>query len=329
MQVETAPPVVKRPSVLKFAVHLVLLLGLLGVFAWQAHKNWNQIAGYQWSSMHWGLATGALVLLLVCTWFDIFIWNRTLGWFTDPLPFHQAAPIYIWSYLARYVPGKVFSLALRAGLAAEVGRGTVPVLASSTVELALRTASACLMFILLALFSVISALKDDVNPQVTVICAMGIIPLVLVCAHPRIMLPVTNWVLRKMKKAPIERALRYRDVLGVFLLLLTRWMVYGLAFALFLHAVHPTISLALVPVLIGVAAGSWAVGFVIPAPAGTGVTETFLLPILTFLHFPYAIALVFPWLFRLLTLTGEGLWALVGWALRARWQRRISSADGV
>ena len=85
----------------------------------------------------------------------------------------------------------------------------MPVLASSVVELALRTASALLIFICVFMVWGVSV------AQWKIAVAVLLLALTLVCAHPRIMLPIANFVLRKLKKTPINRALRPTSLSGI------------------------------------------------------------------------------------------------------------------
>jgi uncharacterized membrane protein YbhN (UPF0104 family) len=303
MQVESQVQLVKRPKVWKLVLNIALPIALIAIFAWQVHKNWSDISKHP-ITVNWPLTLLAVLVLILNSFFEILIWNRTLGWFTDSLPFSKVAPVYVWSSLARYVPGKVVSLLVRVDLAKEAGRDIVPVLASSTVELALRTASG-LLVLLVAVMGWGIAAKGSM-----LYLPLIIVPLVLICAHPRIMLPVMNWVLCKIKQQPIERSLRYREVLGIFALTLVRWIVYGAAFGLLAVALYPE-SRQHLPVLVGTAAGSWAGGFVGISPGGVGVSEGIQMYILGLLHFPMSVIFGIPVLFRVSTLAAEGFWALV------------------
>ncbi len=307
---EPSPLASKHAPAWKIAANLLLFLGLVAIFAWQVKKNQHAIIAFHWS-VNWELAVTALLLLLMCSTADILIWNRTLSWFTAPLPFRKAAPVYIWSFLARYLPFKVGSLILRVALAAEVQREPVPVLAASVVELALRIASGLLIFL-----AALCGWGFAINPRLR-LASLVIVPLVLICAHPRVMLPVMNWALRKIKQPPLARSVRYGEVLGVFAMLLLRWIVYGLSYAALVIAfdAHANSNL---PVLIGCASGAWAAGFILMTPAGLGAAELIQKAILGALHVPAALTTILPILARLWTLAGEGIWSLAAWGLWAR-----------
>ncbi|OPZ81889.1 MAG: hypothetical protein BWY76_02887 [bacterium ADurb.Bin429] len=315
MCADASTPAVKRPAPWKTAAYAVVMLFLLGAIGWYFRKDWAYLAQNpaDFWQVRWEFVGLALLALLVTSCVDILIWNRMLGWFTAPLPFRQAAPVYIWSYLARYIPGKVGSLLLRVALSSEVKREAVPVLAASAVELALRTASALVLF-LLVLWGWAGA-----QSRWLLIGLVALIPFILLCAHPRVMLPVLNWVLKKMKQPTLPHALRYREVLGLFGALALRWVLFGVAFFLLGIAVYPPLAAQCIP-LTGLGAGSWALGFLSMLPGGFGSMEAVQKAVLkNILMVPREPAFILVLHLRLLSLLGEGLWSL---AVLPLWRRR-------
>ena len=315
-----SPPVVKRASWWKLAFNIILLLGLLGIFAWQIHKNWNDITAYPWYALQWSLAIAALLVLLLCSLLEILIWNRALSWFAEPLPFRKVAPVFIWSNLARYIPGKVASLFVRTALGMEAGRPAVPVLAASALELALRTASALIVFVVcLPAWGQVG--RTDQDTESFFISALVIIVIVMICAHPKIMMPVLNWVLKKIRQPAIAHSLRYRDVLGLVGLEIGRWVLIGVSTFLLAWAIYPPARHALLA-LIGMANASWAAGFLSMTPGGLGVSEGIQFLVLSkSLRFEHELALILPLSARVWSLAAEGLWALAALPLYARWSR--------
>lgn len=306
--------ITNKQSSWKIALNIAITLLLVAIIGWQFYINWPAIKDFNWE-INWMLLIVALLSLLLNSLLEILIWNKTLSWFSAPLPLMQAAPVYIWSALARYIPGKIASLLLRVALAREVKAPVIPVLASSTVELALRTASGLLLFFCVMLSVGVKA------EGALLYLPLSIIPLVLICAHPKIMLPVMNWLLVKIKQPPISRSLRYREVLGIFAATIFRWLIYGSAYALLATAIYPKASSAFL-LLVSTAAGSWSAGFIGLTPGGIGMAEWVQNIILRgTLHFNTIIALMLPVLFRMATLLAEGLWALAAIFMRKSWPK--------
>ena len=314
-------PAVKRPSWWKIAFNIVLVLGLIGAFVRELYKNWDGIIAYPWHLLNWELAMAAMGELLFCSLLEILIWNRALGCFVEPLSFVKVVPVFIWSNLARYIPGKVASLFLRTALGVEAGRPAVPVLATSALELALRTASALLIFII-CLPAWGQTGRTDRNTELFLITAIVIIAVVMVCAHPKISMPVLNWGLKKIKQPSIAHRLRYRDILGLIVLEMIRWVLVGISVFLLAWAIYPPARYAMLA-LIGMANASWAAGFLSLAPGGVGVAEGVQILVLSkSLGFPHEVALILPVSARVWSLAAESLWALAAWPLYARWSRK-------
>jgi hypothetical protein len=319
MQVETPSPPVKRQARWKLALNISLPIILLAIFAWQFRKDWPAIKLYHWH-ISWTLALLSLLIMGLNSLLETLIWNKTLGWFAEPLSFAKAVPVYIWSSLARYIPGKVASLAVRAGLGIEAGSEVVPILASSTVELALRIAGSFIMALLIFMAPGSHAVRR------LMYLAFAIIPLVLFFAHPKVMIPIMNWLLCKIKQVPINRQLSYGDVLFVLAATLFRWALYGLGYTLLVRAVCG-ISWSHLPVLAGTGAGAWGAGFLGMSPGGLWWMEFVQR---TMLHdallLESALATMIPALFRLETLVAEGLWALAAVFMRNTWKDSVSHA---
>lgn len=323
MSADATPlPGMARPSPVKMAAYALLMLLLLGAIVLYFRKDIVDLArhpGHFWQ-VHPGLAAASLLVLLFTSLLDLYIWNRMLGWFTAPLPFTLLAPVYMWSYLARYIPGKVGSLLLRVGLGVEARRDPMPVLAASAVELALRTASALALFFL-ALWSWAAT-----QNRLLLYSLLAVIPLVLLCAHPKVMMPVLNWALKKLKQPQITQQLRYREVLGLFVALVARWVVFGLGFYLLAIAIVPDLR-AQALTLTGLAPGAWAIGFMSMLPGGIGGMEAVLKAALkNLLHVPREPVFVLVLQFRLITLLGEGLWSLAAIPLWNAGRRRLAAA---
>jgi glycosyltransferase 2 family protein len=333
-----------------FGWKVLVTLAIFALIGWYCAKQvrdvWPEIKRYNWD-LDWRLALLALLALLVCSWLDILIWNRTLGWFTDRLPFRKAAPVYIWSYLARYIPGKVGSLLVRVGLAREVDREAIPVLASSAVELLLRTATA-LVLGLVAILAWLGTGDQQANEQAPFLMGSAgiLILIVLVCAQPSRMIPAVNFALKLAKKPPISHTLTDGEVLAVLGALLIRWVCFGLAFWLIALAIteqartHALVLVALGP-------GSWAIGFLSMFPGGLGSMEatqllvmkaafglnpghfgltdaeflSSVIPAVVVARESIARVVIISVLTRLFTLASEGLWSLAVIPLRARWKR--------
>jgi len=314
---EIQPPVKKKKNLLSLLTNVLLPIILVGIFVLQIYTDRKAIRDFDWN-FDLTLFFIGMFLLLINTSFEVGIWNKTLSWFTTALPYKLAVPTYIWSSVARYIPGKVASFLVRVGLTSQLGVPMIPMLAASTVELAVRTASG--FFMLLLSFLVAKTAQTNI-----IILAAIIITVVLIVAHPKIMIPIMNWLLRKIKQPQIMVIPKYRSILMVFGLNIFRWIIYGCAFSFICISIYPQAVMKFVA-MVGVAPGSWSVGFVSLMPGGIGATEwTQKILLEGMLTLPAEIAMILPILFRLSTLISEGVWSLIGilfWRERGNYVER-------
>jgi len=298
----------KKPKkgLLSTLLSIFLPIVIVGIFAWQIHKDWDSIVSFDWK-FNTAFAIIAFFLLLTNTALEVGVWNKTLGWFTQQLPYRLAIPTYVWSSVARYIPGKVASFFVRLGLTLQLNVPAIPMLAASTVELAVRTASGFFM-ILLSFLIVHTGEKSE---RSIIIAGIIIIVVVLVVAHPKIMIPIMNWFLRKIKQPEIMIVPKYRSILLVFGLNVFRWIIYGSAFAMLCASIYKISLEDFIP-MIGIAPGSWAAGFVLLSPGGLGFAEWIQNFGINNILKVSTVALILPVLFRLSTLAAEGIWSLIG-----------------
>jgi hypothetical protein len=198
-------------------------------------------------------------------------WRWLLVGMGERLPVAAAARIWSLSELARYVPGAIWQVLGRIYMVKQYGvRGSVCT-ASQLLELALflfanlLLALACLVWF---------GIKQFHGPaEKWLYLAMAMVPVLLVVLHPKVLYGIINRAMRAMKKPPVQRQLRFRELLGVLL-----WYVLGLMWqsvAIWLLVEEP---LHLQPtkwwVVAGAYALAWCAGFLaVWAPGGIGVRE--------------------------------------------------------
>jgi glycosyltransferase 2 family protein len=182
----------------------LLILGFLG---WALVDGWSAVADYEWDVQPGLLALGCLVLL-------VFYLASGLGYVGIARRLHHGGPppvaiLAIWakSLLGRYVPGNVLMVLGRVVLSYERGIPRRVTLAATAYEqiLALGVAAAAgVAFV---------AVYDGGGGARTWLLAL--VPLGLLCLHPRIFGPASAWVLRKARREPLPRLLPTRPLLGL------------------------------------------------------------------------------------------------------------------
>lgn len=253
----------------------------LGRYLW---LNWDKLAQYRWDINISGLINSYVILLfyLVIT---VYIWQRLLREIGAKLKLGQSFRIWFSSQLGKYIPGKVWASLGRIYLCQQVGISKKISLTSIIFEYGLITVSAFIFGIpLLILWT-----DKEIVSRFLPICYL--IPVILSMLHPKIFEKIANFILIKFKKNPIALNFSYIRILGFVVFYVFAWMIMGLAFYYFVNSIY-TIDFTYYPILAGIFAISWLVGFLcFFVPAGLGIREGALTGLLS-IYLPTEIAIV-------------------------------------
>jgi len=286
--------------ILPRALQIAIVLVILGFLIAQVVRNWRQVSGYHWHASP-GWVAVSFLLLLMTLGLDAVIWRLALRMFQAPLGFRAAARIWFPALIARYIPGKVASLALRIWLSEREGVSPYRAGGAAFFEIALRVMAALIVFgASLPFWPSI----DDINRLAALVI---IVPAGVIALHPRLLQRALNLVLKVLKRPAVMVPFRFRDVMLLLGLLCGRWILFGFSFARFAAAIAPDLW-AHLPAIIGMCSISWAAGFLsLLAPAGLGVYEGVLtLALGQYVLAP--IAIVTALLGRLWTVAAEVTW---------------------
>jgi len=178
-----------------------LAAGLL-VFAflgWALVDGWAAVSEYDWNLDPVELALGCVVL-------GVFYLCSGIGYGAIQDSLHHPGPparvtLSIWarSLLGRYVPGNVLMVVSRVVLAYERGVPRRISVAATVYEqlLAVGVAAAgAVVFV---------AVYESDDGSDARLWLLALVPLGLICLHPRIFGPLTSWVLRKAGREPLPR----------------------------------------------------------------------------------------------------------------------------
>ena len=264
--------------------------------AWAASKPWiKRVAGvvitaaiFWWMmkpvSRHWD---GVKFRILEISWtrftvaalmFSVFLfvfrattWRWLLVGMGERLPAATAARIWSVSELARYLPGAIWQVLGRIYLVKPYGvRGSVCT-ASQLLELTLFLFANILLALACLVWFGIKRFEGPAERWLY--GAMALVPVLLLVLHPRVLYGIVDRAMRFMRKPPVQRRLRFRELLGILL-----WFVLGLlwqSLAIWLLVEEPLhLQLAKWWVVAGAYALAWCAGFLaVWAPGGIGVRE--------------------------------------------------------
>ena len=262
---------------------LALVALFLGTAIW---KSWSDLGHYSWH-VNWGLLIVGFALLVGQELTYAFIWRAILARLGSHLDIVSSQRIYLGAEFVRYIPGNVWHVITRVLWAEQKGVPKPIGFASMVIELATRITSAALVFALSLFFwQDTSGLLAGV-PQAAFITVGAIaVPLLLLGLYPPMLQGILNAGLRRVKRQPIQLALRYRDVLLIALCWGASWLVAGAGFYFVVLALVPTPLPATALLLcIGIYALAWDIGFLsFVTPSGLGIREAATVILMTQAH---------------------------------------------
>ncbi len=287
------------------AVFLLVVLALLGLALYdQAGTLWRDLQRLSAPVLLLAFAAGLCGLLC-----SFMVWRTLLGDLGTRLSLPEAWRINFIGQLAKYVPGSIWPVVAQTELGADRGvprgRSALSVLLGYAVMTCTGGAVAAV--------TLPFAAGGSFRHYFWVLLA---VPVALIVLSPPVLNRLFAWLLRVLRRAPLQQGLSVRGLSRTMGWALAGWTCNGLMTYVLLSrlAGHSTGSLL---VSIGGYALSWVAGFLaVFAPAGAGVREAVMVAVLSS-RTTAATALTIALVTRALAvvcdaITGAGAAALIG-----------------
>jgi hypothetical protein len=271
-------------------VSLTILLAIALFMLAYLGQLWRQLSEaplqIDWSvlALSQGLMVAGLLMLPIVPY-------RILGYLKSPLPAPYLCRLYFLSNLAKYLPGGVWALPGRAFLYQRAGTSVAASAAGVLWEVALLVAAAAIMSIL------------GLRLLLAYIPVWLVISAVIVTLSALVVSAFMSGRLRRLLPEALRDILQNNDLkltvkqsVGLIAINMLTWLIIGLAFAIMVYSLHPSLAVSVWFELIGLYAGAWLVGFlIVVTPGGIGVRDGLLaagLAVLFDAPLPVAIALI-------------------------------------
>jgi glycosyltransferase 2 family protein len=220
-----------RPK-LRAAIQYGLIAIVFAFLALFLITQWNKLPDYDWRFRPGWLL---LAFLLVLTFYTLqpALWIvilRGLDARGEPL---QLGAAWGKSLIARYVPTSALLVVGRVVLSERAGVTGRVALASIVYELALGFSAAVIGGAYF--FIKLPALQHHAVRYAILV----VIPIALVGLHPRVFKPLADWVLGKLGREPLPKALPYSRVLLLLPAYLIGWLLVGTGLFMFALALQP------------------------------------------------------------------------------------------
>jgi len=304
----------KKQIVILFKV--ILTLVILFFLGKQVQGHWSEIRNYDWQFDFVYLLLSIVCGLAAFLSFALS-WRGIIASFGYPVEIPAAFKIMYLSNLGRYVPGKVWQVFGILYLTRKRGIPPEPA-GTSFVIFQFFTIPASLLLFVIASQMDSRILIDQVKLMgpysAVLLTAVMLMFCIMIVFWPSVFLKVINYVLKKISRPPLNFHLDKKVALAVFLGYFFSWMLYGLAFWLFLRAVTPDLKLGIVAAM-GIFSFAYQIGYlVLFAPGGFGPREMVMGALLTPFLGPVATAVAV--LARLWSIVIEAIAALISFFIK-------------
>ena len=277
-----------RKRVIKWILQALLIAVIFYFLARNLYVNWNKIVEYDWNINYYFLAS-SLVLSIVSAFLIALGWDLILRVVGGRLGYKRALKIFFITDLAKYVPGKVWTMVGKVYLCTKEGIPIAKTSASVVIQPLIQVISGVLMFLVSLPFW--TKTNDFMNK---LYFFFPLIPIGLVLLHPAIMTKLLNFMLTRLKQKPIELNIKYRDILLILLLWCGLWILTGVTYYFLIISVQ-SFPVSWLPVTIGIFSIAGVSQFL--TPSGIGVLEG-VLTVLLSLYLPVPIAILIALLAR-------------------------------
>ncbi|HEV2148860.1 MAG TPA: lysylphosphatidylglycerol synthase domain-containing protein [Longimicrobiaceae bacterium] len=279
----------------------------------EIYGNADQLREFRWEVRPGLLALSIAVLSGVLLW-GVVVWQLVLRRFGTEVPFRALARAWFLSNLSRYIPGVVWQFVSLAQLGPGAGLSPSATVMSLLVQMGFMLLSAGILGVYLLPLEMAAELGAQspafgwVAPFV--LAMRWAAPLALVLVHPGVMRAGLGAVGRATRRPMLRWEGSWAEGVGFLLLSGIAWVLYGLAFYLFLLS-FVEVAPAAIPAAIAMNGLAFIVGYLVFfAPGGLGFKEAALAFLLSGLV-PTAVAASLAIAARLWTIAAEVLPALV------------------
>ena len=224
----------------------------------------------------WSLIALSGVVFLLAHGVLVATWKTVLSCWDEHLPFWSAARVWSVSNLGRYVPGKIWQIGAMGAMARELKVSAVAASGSALLGTLVNIAAGFLVALVSGRTLLLTRVPSGMRAlAVVVVISAGASLVLLPFAIPRLA-PIAGRILRRRVEATLPvRAVVYSLVGNVL-----AWLVYGLAFEIFVAGVLGHASGAY-PTYLAAYTSSYLIGYIfLFAPAGVGFRETAMLELL-------------------------------------------------
>ncbi|TDD20701.1 lysylphosphatidylglycerol synthase transmembrane domain-containing protein [Nonomuraea diastatica] len=250
---------------LRRLLRVVLALVALGFLGYGLARNWEETTAAVAAMSPWAVL-GAFAAVLLGQFFMLVAWREILAGLGTRVPLRVSGRIMFVGQLGKYIPGAVWAYAAMMDLGRD--HDSPPRRTFATISLGLVINIGVAISI-----AAVTLGSQEVVRQAWYLVLL--VPVIIVCLHPKVLTWGLNLALRVARKEPLESVLPGRTVVVAVAWTALGWLVYGVHIWL----LAGTTDLYIVAT--GAYAFAWATGILtVVVPAGVGIREGALVLVL-------------------------------------------------
>lgn len=248
-------------------IRYLLIVVVVGFAVYYLATQWAAIQEAL-SLISWQSFMLSFLLVLLGLGCGTMSWVAVLNGLGPRVPVLRAAQVLLVGQLGKYVPGSVWSYVMQMELGRQYGILRPRVLVTALYAAGIGVVSSLILGAL--------ALPVVIQGHGELIWLFGLLPVGLVCLHPKVMTFLASWVLKLFRRPPLEHQVTFVVVAKAVGWSLLSYVAYGLHLWLLVNSlVDPdfgTLVLLTGAVSLGFTVGLIAFVF----PSGLGVREAIL-----------------------------------------------------
>ncbi len=284
------------------SAQVVVILVIFYFLGKSVIANWTQVKDFDWEFDYPLLILSFALQMLGLCWL-VKIWQRMLGHTGSRVSYGRLFKVWFFTNLGKYLPGKVWQFMGMVYMLEKQGVPKQNSLSTGVLAQAFSVMSGLLISVIFLGASLYSQFFSRKPALLAGAVFLGLAILVIGC-YPRALEKAINLGLRILKRQEIALDIRAKDVIIYILFYSASWLLYGLAFLIFVKSMAPA-SFHMYPTLTGAFAFSLNVGFLaVFTPGGIGVREGVLVFLLSS-FFPLPVSTLISLLSRLWMTAGE------------------------
>lgn len=203
----------------------------------------------------------------------------------------------VYSEFGKYVPGKVFGYAMLLYVYSKANQSKILVAICMFLELLASVLAVSLIFLFSIFFTDIPVFEKYR------IVALVLLVFFFILIHPKILNCFSDIFLKIAKREPVKLNMTYYQLLKIITLYVANFMVFGIAFVIFINSIYP-VAFSNYLFITGTTAGAGLVGlFAIFVPAGLGVREGVMV---------FTLSLIIPPAFAGIIALTSRIWLILG-----------------